>query len=183
MNKPRTSKPVKASQVEMTELVLPNDTNQLGNLLGGRLMHWVDIAAALAAARHTNRVCVTASIDEMNFLGPVKLGQVVQLQASVNRAFNTSVEVGVRTEVEDMRTGDRRHVNTAYLTFVAIDEFARAIPAPEVVPETEDEKRRFEAALRRRELRLKRRHELEIVEKERILRAQAAQAAKDAATK
>lgn len=169
----RISKPVSASRVEMTELVLPNDTNQLGNLLGGRLMHWVDIAAALAAARHSNRICVTASLDEMNFLGPVKLGQVVLLQASVNRAFNTSVEVGVRVTVEDIRTGDLRHVNTAYLTFVAIDEFGRAIPTNILVPESEDEKRRFEAALARRELRLERRKTLEAVELERKRRAEA----------
>jgi acyl-CoA hydrolase len=174
MKKNRISKPVSASKVEMTELVLPNDTNQLGNLLGGRLMHWVDIAAALCAARHSNRVCVTASVDEMNFLGPVKLGQVVRLLASVNRAFNTSVEVGVRVEVEDLRSGDLRHVNTAYLTFVAIDEFGRGVPVHEVVPESEDEKRRFEAALARRELRLQRRKELDRVEQERKKRSKSA---------
>src|SRR6478672_6836432 len=91
--RPRVAKPASGSQVQMTELVLPNDTNQLGNLLGGRLMHWVDIAAALSAQRHSNRIAVTASVDEMNFLGPVKLGQVIHLKASVNRAFNTSMEV------------------------------------------------------------------------------------------
>lgn len=171
----RISKPVSASKVEMTELVLPNDTNQLGNLLGGRLMHWVDIAAALAAARHSNRICVTASVDEMNFLGPVKLGQVVHLQASVNRAFNTSIEVGVRVSVEDVRSGDTRHVNTAYLTFVSIDEFGRPVPTNDVIAESEDEKRRFEAALARRENRLARRKMLEAVEEERKRRAEAAQ--------
>src|SRR5438045_8687427 len=95
----RSGKTVAASQVEMTELVLPNDTNQLGNLLGGRLMHWVDIAAALSAQRHSGRICVTASVDEMSFLGPVKLGQVVRLRASVNRAFHTSMEAWVRVMV------------------------------------------------------------------------------------
>ena len=90
------SKPVTASQVEMTELVIPNDTNRLGNLLGGRLMHWIDIAAAIAASRHTNRVCVTASLDELHFHHPVRQGEVVILQASVNRVFRTSLEVGVR---------------------------------------------------------------------------------------
>ena len=89
------TKPVKASQVEMTELVIPNDTNRLGNLLGGRLMHWIDIAAAIAASRHTNRVCVTASLDELHFHHPVKQGEVVILQASVNRVFHSSLEVGV----------------------------------------------------------------------------------------
>jgi acyl-CoA hydrolase len=158
--KPRVAKTPFASSVEMTELVLPNDTNQLGNLLGGRLMHWMDIAAALSAQRHSGRICVTASVDEMNFLGPVKLGQVVHLRASVNRAFNTSMEVGVHVVVEDFRTGDTRHVNTAYLTFVAIDEFGRGVVVPEVSPESEDEKRRYEAAGARREMRLRRREAL-----------------------
>ena len=118
----REVKPVKASQVEMTELVIPNDTNRLGNLLGGRLMHWIDIAAAIAASRHTNRVCVTASVDELHFHHPVKQGEVVILQASVNRVFRTSLEVGVRVTKENPLTGERKHTNTAYLTFVAIDE-------------------------------------------------------------
>jgi acyl-CoA hydrolase len=156
----RTSKATAESSVEMTELVLPNDTNQLGNLLGGRLMHWMDIAAALSAQRHSGRICVTASVDEMNFLGPVKLGQVIHLKAHVNRAFNTSMEVGVHVDVEDFRTGDTRHVNTAYLTFVAIDEFGRGVVVPEIVPESENEKRRFEAAGARREMRLQRRQAL-----------------------
>jgi acyl-CoA hydrolase len=159
-NRSRLVKTPSSSAVEMTELVLPNDTNQLGNLLGGRLMHWVDIAAALSAQRHSGRICVTASVDEMSFLGPVKLGQVVHLQASVNRAFHTSMEVGVHVDVEDFRTGDTRHVSTAYLTFVAIDEFGRGVPVPEIVPESEDEKRRFEAAQSRREKRLRKREDL-----------------------
>jgi acyl-CoA hydrolase len=151
-------RPVKtpsASAVEMTELVLPNDTNQLGNLLGGRLMHWVDIAAALAAQRHSNRISVTASVDEMSFLLPVKLGQVVQLRAMVNRAFKTSMEVGVHVDVEDFRTGDIRHVSSAYLTFVAIDEFGRAIRVSEIHPETPEQQQRFEEADARRAHRLK----------------------------
>jgi acyl-CoA hydrolase len=138
----------------MTELVLPNDTNQLGNLLGGRLMHWIDIAAALAAMRHSNRVCVTASVDGMSFHAPIKLGQVVILKASVNRAFNTSMEVGVRVDVEDFRTGARFHGNTAYLTFVGLDEEGHPLPAPPVTPETDDEQRRYEAAALRRSARL-----------------------------
>jgi acyl-CoA hydrolase len=169
MQRERPTKPACSSQVEMTELVLPNDTNQLGNLLGGRLMHWVDIAAALAAQRFSNRISVTASVDEMNFLGPVKLGHVVHLQASVNRSYNTSMEVGVRVEVEDFRSGDIRHVNTAYLTFVALDEFGQPKTVPEVLPETEDEKRRFAAAGTRRELRLAKRQQLIEVEKQRLL--------------
>jgi acyl-CoA hydrolase len=148
------------SHVEMTELVLPNDTNQLGNLLGGRLMHWVDIAAALSAQRHSGRICVTASVDEMSFLGPVKLGQVVRLRASVNRAFHTSMEVGVHVIVEDFRTGDTRHVSTAYLTFVAIDEFGRGVPVPTLEPESDDEKRRYQDAEERRSVRLAKRAEM-----------------------
>ncbi len=143
----------------MTELVLPNDTNQLGNLLGGRLMHWVDIAAALSAQRHSNRISVTASVDEMSFLLPVKLGQVVKLRASVNRAFKTSMEVGVHVDVEDFRTGDIRHVSSAYLTFVAIDEHGRAIQVPEIHPETPEEQVRYKEAEARRAHRLKMREE------------------------
>jgi acyl-CoA hydrolase len=159
-NPPRPAKTPSASQVELTELVLPNDTNQLGNLLGGRLMHWVDIAAALSAQRHSNRIAVTASVDEMSFLMPVKLGQVVRLHASVNRAFHTSMEVGVHADVEDFRTGDVRHVSTAYLTFVAIDEFGRAVRVPELIPETEQDKRRYDSAEARRAHRLQKRDEM-----------------------
>jgi acyl-CoA hydrolase len=162
---PLAAKTPTASHLEMTEVVLPNDTNQLGNLLGGRLMHWVDIAAALSAQRHSGRICVTASIDEMSFLGPVKLGQVVRLRASVNRAFRTSMEVGVRAIVEDFRTGDTRHVSSAYLTFVAIDEVGHGVPVPPIQPETEDEKRRFVDAQDRRQKRLLKREE--IVDRER----------------
>ena len=147
-------KPVKASQVEMTELVIPNDTNSLGNLLGGRLMHWMDIAAAIAASRHTNRVCVTASVDGLHFHHPVKQGEVVILHASVNRVFRTSLEVGVRVTKENPLTGERQHTNTAYLTFVAIDDEGRPVPAHPVKPVTSAEKRRYRDAARRRQLRL-----------------------------
>jgi acyl-CoA hydrolase len=148
---------VRDSQVTMTELVLPNDTNQLGNLLGGRLMHWIDIAAAIAAQRHSGLVCVTASVDELVFLEPIKLGQVVTLQASVNRAFTSSMEVGVLVAMHGLRGSSSRRATYSYLTFVAIDESGRPTPVPPVLPETDDEKRRFEEALRRRELRLKHR--------------------------
>jgi acyl-CoA hydrolase len=147
-------RPVRASQVEMTELVLPNDTNQLGNLLGGRLMHWIDIAAAIAASRHTSRVCVTASVDELHFLSPVKQGEVVVLRASVNRVFRTSLEVGVNVTTENTLTGDRKHTNTAYLTFVAIDDQGTPVAAAPVRPVTPVEKRRHRDAARRREIRL-----------------------------
>ncbi len=173
-DRPRSAKPACASAVDMIELVLPNDTNQLGNLLGGRLMHWVDIAAALSAQRHSNRISVTASMDEMSFLGPVKLGQVVHLRACVNHAFRTSMEVGVHVDVEDFKTGDTRHVSTAYLTFVALDEFGHGIAVPEVIPESEDEKRRYEAANARREQRLRRREEFAELERLRQERAKQA---------
>ncbi|MCS7053546.1 MAG: acyl-CoA thioesterase [Ignavibacterium sp.] len=150
-------KKVSESQIEMTELVLPNHTNQLGNLLGGQLMHWIDICAALSAAKHSNTVCVTASVDRIDFHHPIKLGDAVTLIASVNRVFKTSMEVGVKVYAQNFRLGTKIHTNTAYLTFVAVDENEKPIPVEQVVPETEDEIRRFEDALRRREDRLKNR--------------------------
>jgi acyl-CoA hydrolase len=150
---------VTETHVTTTQLVLPNDTNQLGNLLGGTLMHWIDITAAIASQRLAGRVCVTASVDEINFLQPVKLGEIVTLYASVNRAFNTSMEVGVLV-IAFGKPGDApRRANNAYLTFVAIDEEGRPVRVPKVVPETDDERRRYAGALRRRELRLQRRRE------------------------
>lgn len=141
----------------MTELVLPNDTNQLGNLLGGRLMHWMDIAAAIAAQRHSNRVCVTASVDQLSFHQPIKLGEVVILRASVNRAFTTSMEIGVQVQTENLLTGERKTANTAYLTFVALANDGLPSGVPPVVPQSSEEKRRYDDALRRRELRLQHR--------------------------
>lgn len=145
---------VQASQVVMTELVLPNDTNQLGNLLGGRLMHWMDIAMAIAAARHTGFVCVTASVDEIDFLKPIRLGDVVTLYASVNRVFRTSMEVGVKVFAENIKAGTFVHTNSAYMTFVGLNAEGRPTPAPQVIPETDDEMRRFAEALERRNRRL-----------------------------
>jgi acyl-CoA hydrolase len=151
-------RPVAASQVTTTQLVLPNDTNQLGNLLGGTLMHWIDIVAAIAAQRHAGRVCVTASVDELAFHYPVRLGEVVTLEASVNRAFRTSMEIGVRVTAHGIASAPaRRHANTAYLTFVSIDEDGRPVPVPPVLPATPEEVRRYEQALARRENRLARR--------------------------
>jgi acyl-CoA hydrolase len=141
----------------MTELVLPNDTNQLGNLLGGRLMHWIDIAAAIAAQRHSDHVCVTASVDELNFHLPIRLGDTVTLQASVNRSFRTSMEVGVLVTSQGLRQNQPRRANNAYLTFVALDDEGRPIPVPEIVPESPEEHARYEQALVRREDRLRRR--------------------------
>lgn len=149
--------PVRQSQVFMTELVLPNDTNQLGNLLGGRLMHWIDIAAAISAQRHSGRVCVTASVDELNFHDPIKLGEIVTLKASVNRAFRSSMEVGVVVSAQGLAGSTLRRANNAYLTFVAIDDAGSPVPVPPTIPETDDEKRRYEEALNRRELRLRHR--------------------------
>ncbi|MBA4312115.1 MAG: acyl-CoA thioesterase [Chlorobiaceae bacterium] len=145
---------VKASEVEMTELVLPNDTNQLGNLLGGRLMEWIDIAAAIAAQRHSNRVCVTAALDNLVFHHPIHLGEVVTLRASVNRVFSTSMEVGVKVIAENQLTSDRRVTNTAYLTFVAVDDHGKSVKVSPIHPQTVDEKKRYKEALVRRDTRL-----------------------------
>jgi len=150
-------KHVSDSQIEMTELVLPNHTNQLGNLLGGQLMHWIDICAALSAAKHTNRICVTASVDRIDFHHPIKLGDAVTLIASVNRVFKTSMEVGVKVYAQNFRLGTKIHTNTAYLTFVAVDESEKPVPVDQIIPQTEDEIRRFDDAFRRREDRLKNR--------------------------
>ncbi len=146
---------VKDSQIEMTELVLPNDTNQLGNLLGGRLMHWMDIAAAVAAQRHTNRICVTAAVDQLSFHHPIKLGEIVRLKASVNRTFNTSLEVGVKVIAENQLTGEAKIANKAYFTFVALDENHNRVKVCPIIPQTKDEKRRYKEALIRRKRRLK----------------------------
>src|SRR5665811_1102277 len=144
-------RPVSESKSEMIELVLPNDTNPLGALLGGRLMHWIDLAGALAAHRHSHSYAVTASMDHIDFLVPVHVGDMVILQSSVNRAFKTSMEVGVRVLVENYISASRQKVATAYLTFVAVDRHGRRLKVPPVIPETEEEKRRYEGALRRRE--------------------------------
>ena len=153
------SKTVKESQIIMRELVLPNDTNMLQNLLGGRLMHLMDIACAMAAAKHSNRVPVTAAVDNLIFHIPIQLGNIIVLKASVNRAFNTSMEVGVRVEAEDFETGEIKHANSAYFTFVALDrKTGDKVKVPSIVPETAEEKRRYEQALIRRKQRLELEH-------------------------
>lgn len=139
----------------MTELVLPNHTNQLGNLLGGQLMHWIDICAALSAAKHNQRVCVTASVDRIDFHHPIKLGDAVTLTSTINRVFTTSVEVGVKVYAQNFREGTKIHTNSAYLTFVSVDSDGKPVKAIEGIPETEAEKRRYDEALTRRENRLK----------------------------
>ncbi|MGH7163094.1 MAG: acyl-CoA thioesterase [Planctomycetota bacterium] len=152
--RPRT---VKESSVEMCELVFPNDTNPLGNIMGGRVMHLIDIAAAIAAGRHSRRPCVTAAIDEIVFHAPVRMGSVLVLKASVNLAARTSMEVGVRVESEDRATGARAHCASAYLTFVALDDRGRPTPVPPIQPESGDENRRRTQAEERRARRLERR--------------------------
>ncbi|MDX1700174.1 MAG: acyl-CoA thioesterase, partial [Melioribacteraceae bacterium] len=134
---------VKDSIVTMTELVLPQHTNQLGNLLGGQLMHWIDICAALSASKHSGVVCVTASVDNIDFKEPIKLGDVVTLKASVNRAFNTSVEVGVKVIAQNYTKAKKIHTNSAYLTFVGVDEQGKPVKTFEIIPETDEEKRRY----------------------------------------
>ena len=142
------------SQAERSEIVFPGDTNALGNLFGGRLMQFIDLVGAVAASRHARAITVTASMDHLDFVAPVHVGDLLILKASVNRAFKTSMEVGVRAMVEDVRgEGGLRHVSSAYLTYVAVDLQGKGIVVPQVVPETEHQKRRFEDASRRREMR------------------------------
>jgi acyl-CoA hydrolase len=150
---PHAPRSVKESQSEMAEVVLPNDANPLGNLLGGRLMHLIDIAGAMAAHRHSRSYVVTASMDHIDFLSPVHIGDLLILRSSVNRAFRTSMEVGVKCWVENYIAGTTRHIASAYLTFVAVDNHGAHHPVPHVIPETAEEKRRYEDAGRRRELR------------------------------
>jgi acyl-CoA hydrolase len=151
-------RPVAASKVEMTEIVFPNDANPLGNVMGGRVMHWMDICAAVAAGRHARTPVVTASVDQIDFHRPVRVGGVLVLYASVNYAGRTSMEVGVKVFHEDRASGERRHVASAYLTFVSLDPVSgQPRPVPAVVPATDEERRRYEAAKRRREARLARR--------------------------
>ena len=149
-----SSKPVRESQVEMTEIVLPSHTNAIGTIFGGQIMAWIDVAAAIAAARHARTVCVTASIDTLHFVAPVRLGHFVCIKSSVNFAGRTSMEIGVRIESEEPRTGEKTHVATSYLTFVALDHNGRPTNIPQLITESPDEKRRFEEAKIRRQARL-----------------------------
>jgi acyl-CoA hydrolase len=142
---------IAGTQSEMTEIILPNDTNTLGNLLGGRLMHFIDLAGAMAAYRHSRTHVVTAAMDHIDFIRPVHLGDLLTLRSSINRAFSSSMEVGVKVWAENTRTGVTAHVASAYLVFVAIDMQGNRQRVPEALPETPDELRRFEGALRRRE--------------------------------
>jgi acyl-CoA hydrolase len=139
------------SRSEMTELVLPNDANTLGNLLGGRLMHFIDLVGAMAAYRHARAYVVTASMDHIDFIAPVHVGDLLILKSTLNRAFRTSMEVGVKVWVEHTVEGGMRHVASAYLTFVAVDREGRRVRVPPLEPETEEDKRRYHDAGRRRE--------------------------------
>jgi acyl-CoA hydrolase len=138
----------------MNELVLPNDTNTMNNLMGGRLLHWMDIAAAISAQKHCNRLVVTVSVDNVSFKNSIKLGDVITIEAKVSRAFKTSVEVRLDVWAQNIPSGTRIKSNEAYYTFVALDENGHTVSVPEIVPETVEETQLFESALRRRQLRL-----------------------------
>jgi acyl-CoA hydrolase len=144
----------KDSVTIMTEMVLPNDTNTLNNLMGGRLMHWMDIVAAIAAQKHCNRIVVTASADSISFKEPINLGNVVTLRSQVTRAFTSSMEVFIEVTAEDIPANKRIMTHRAFFTFVAVDQNGKPIEVPEVIPETAEEIEFFEGALRRRQLRL-----------------------------
>jgi acyl-CoA hydrolase len=151
---PKKSKTPSDSFVSMTEFVLPNDTNTLNNLMGGRLMHWMDIVSAICAQRHSNHTVVTASVDNISFREPIQLGNVVTLRAKVTRAFTSSMEIRIDVEAEDIPSGKKFVSNSAYLTFVAVDTHGKPVQVPEVVPQTADEKALYDGALRRRQLRM-----------------------------
>ena len=144
----------KDSKIIMTEIVLPNDTNVFGNLMGGRLMYWMDIAAALCAGKHCNSPVVTVSVDNISFQNPIKLGNAVHIHATMSRAFSTSMEVHLNVWGEDYINQQKYKSNEAYYTFVALDADRKPKPVPELIPETEEEKKLFDGALRRRQLRL-----------------------------
>lgn len=149
-----TGKSPQESYTIMNELVLPNDTNTLNNLMGGRLLHWMDIAAAISAQKHCNRIVVTASVDNVSFQSPIKLGDVISIEAKVTRAFTTSVEVRMDVWAQNIPSGTKVKSNEAYYTFVALDKDGQKTTVPELVPETDKERALYEGALRRRQLRL-----------------------------
>ncbi|HVO56720.1 MAG TPA: acyl-CoA thioesterase [Dongiaceae bacterium] len=152
-------KPISASRSEMAEVVLPATTNPLGKLLGGHVMHLVDIAAAMAASRHSNSYVVTASVDYIDFRNPISIGEIVILKSQINRVFHTSMEVGVKVFSENTLTGERKHTTTAYVTFVALDAASREPkPVPPLILRTAEEKRRWREAGERRKIRLAQRY-------------------------
>lgn len=147
-------KTVAASHCVMTEIVLPNDTNGLGNLMGGRLLHWMDICAAISAQRHAQRTCVTASVDSVEFQSPIEAGEIVILESQVNRAFRTSMEVEINVWAENPRKQSKRKCNRAFYTFVALDDNKHPVSIAPISPETPDEEARYANAMKRREIRL-----------------------------
>ncbi len=148
------AKTVSESRSITSEIVLPNDTNNLGNMMGGRLLYLMDISAAISAQRHTNRICVTAAVDSVEFESPIRQGEIVVIESHVNRAFRTSMEVELNVWAENAIEQTRRKCNRAYYTFVAVDATNRPTPVPKILPETPEEQARYEAAAKRRELRL-----------------------------
>jgi len=146
-------RPPRLSYTTIAEVMMPHMANVLGNVHGGVLLGMMDRAAAVAAIRHAHRTCVTVSMDRVDFHQPIRIGELVTLHASVNYAHRTSIEVGVRVEAEDLLTGEKRHTNDSYLTFVAIDEHGRPVPVPPVLPETPEERERYRQAELRRERR------------------------------
>ncbi len=142
------------SKAILTEIVLPNDTNNLNNLMGGRLLHWMDIAAAITAHRHCNRTCVTAAVNNVSFENPIPRGSIVTLEANISRAFSSSMEIFIDVSIEDKLSGNKTKCNEAIYTFVAVDSMGKPTKVPEVKPETELEQKRFDGALRRRQLSL-----------------------------
>lgn len=153
------NKTVSRSQVVMTQLVLPSHTNSLDTIFGGTIMSWIDIAAAIVAQRHSGREVVTASIDKLDFIAPVKKGWVVNLKASINFTSKSSMEIGVRVDAENPKTQETFHTASAYLTFVAIGSDGKPTLVPGLTLENDDQRRRFENARKRRELRLQQRHQ------------------------
>lgn len=154
VNTDTSKKTVAASRVRMNELVMPNDTNPLGNLMGGRLMQWMDICSAISAQRHSNEIVVTVAADSIEFKNAITLGEVVVIEGEVTRAFNTSMEIAMEVWVENLRTGERRLCTTSFYTFVAVDENGNSVPVPEIIPETDFEKERYQQAEQRRKMRL-----------------------------
>jgi acyl-CoA hydrolase len=150
-----------ASKVEITQVVLPNDTNPLGSMLGGRVMHWIDIAGAIAAHRHSRRYVVTAAVDHLDFQHPIRMGQLILLKAVVTRSFHSSMEVEVQVYREDVLTGERKQTSSAFLTYVALDLQGHPTQVPQLIPQTRQEQDRFVQALgrRRRRLSLRRKHQ------------------------
>lgn len=149
-----SKKTVSASRARMNEMVMPNDTNPLGNLMGGRLMQWMDVCSAISAQRHCNRNVVTVAADSIEFKNAIKLGELVVIEGEVTRTFNSSMEIAMEAWSENLRTGERRLCTTSFYTFVAVDADGQPVPVPEIIPETDFEKKRYEQAKKRREFRL-----------------------------